>query len=139
MPAIPRRHHREAGGTLRGEIHSKLVTERKEHIMQSTFDLRPIHVLVAAVLGLGATAAQAVSGLTISRDQEALIAVGMGATEVERAIGRPDQIARRPYELGSIWTYEVAGPEFPVILFDVDFGTDGKVERVGERMDDEID
>jgi hypothetical protein len=107
--------------------------------MQSKLSRRTLRFLLAAGLVLGAAAAQAASGITVSRDQEALVLVGMGTAEVERAIGRPDEIAKHRVGPGAIWTYEVAGEEFPVILFDVDFGSDGKVAKVGERVEDESD
>jgi hypothetical protein len=107
--------------------------------MQSNLVLRTVRVLLTAALVLVAALAQATNGITISRDQESLVLPGMSTTEVQRAIGLPDAIAPHRVDPGTIWTYEVAGEEFPVILFDVDFGSDGKVAKVGERVEDESD
>ena len=46
------------------------------------------HALLAATMTLGAAAAQATSGYTVTKDQEALVFQGMSAAEMQRALSR---------------------------------------------------
>ena len=102
--------------------------------MKSNVNLRAIPWLLAAGLAFGAAAAQAASGVTITASDEAKVAVGMTATEVQQNLGRPADIISYRNESGPTWTYEVVGAPFGITEFDVDFGSDGNVVSVGERV-----
>lgn len=102
--------------------------------MESKINLRKLRWLLAAGLTFGVAAAQAASGVTITAGDEAKVAVGMSTTEVQQNLGRPADIVRYRNESGPTWTYEVDGAPFGVTEFDVDFGSDGKVVSVGERV-----
>ncbi len=95
---------------------------------------RTPRVLLAAGLLLGVAAAQAASGFTVTKSQEALVAPGMSAAEVQQALGRPEANIKYGNEPGRTFTYRVAGIE--QTLFDVDFSADGKVASTSERMDE---
>jgi outer membrane protein assembly factor BamE (lipoprotein component of BamABCDE complex) len=88
--------------------------------------------LLAAGLFLGVAAAQAASGYTVTPKQEALVAPGMSTDEVRQALGTPERDATYGNEPGPTWTYEVVGASG--VVFDVDFGSDGKVTSVSERV-----
>lgn len=102
------------------------------------FKLTPLssRVLLAAGLALGAVAAQAAGGATVLKSQESLITPGMSRAEVQQAIGRPGHDVKYGNEPGPTWTYGVASATGGVTLFDVDFGQDGKVAAVSERMEE---
>ena len=102
--------------------------------MKSEINLRAIRWLLVAGLAFDAAAAQAASGVSITQSQEPNVAVGMSATEVQQNLGRPADILRYRNEPGPTWTYEVVGAPFGMTEFDVDFGSDGKVVSVGERV-----
>jgi hypothetical protein len=102
--------------------------------MKSNINLRAIRWLLAAGLAFGVAAAQAAGGVTITQSQETKVVVGMSATEVQQTLGRPADIIKYRNESGPTWTYEVEGAPFGVTEFDVDFGSDGKVVSVGERV-----
>jgi outer membrane protein assembly factor BamE (lipoprotein component of BamABCDE complex) len=89
-------------------------------------------MLLAAGLFVGVAAAQASSGFTITPNQEIRVTPGMTAAEVQQALGRPAQNIQYGNELGRTFTYQVIGSE--QTLFDVDFGADGTVASVGERL-----
>jgi len=90
--------------------------------------------LLAAGLLFGVVAAQAASGLTVKPSQETLVAPGMSTAAVLRALGRPSRNIHYGNEPGRTFTYQVIGKEDT--LFDVDFGADGKVASVSERMNE---
>jgi outer membrane protein assembly factor BamE (lipoprotein component of BamABCDE complex) len=94
----------------------------------------PPRALWAAALFLGAAAAQAAGGYTVTKSQEALVAPGMSATAVQQALGRPEANVKFRNEPGPTYTYRISG--VGQTLFDVDFGADGKVASVRERMDE---
>ena len=102
--------------------------------MKSNINLRAIRWLLTAGLAFGAAAAHAASGVSITQSQETRVAVGMSATAVQQNLGRPADILRYRNEPGPTWTYEVVGAPFGMTEFDVDFGSDGKVVSVGERV-----
>ena len=102
--------------------------------MTSKINQRAIRWLLAAGLAFGAAAAQAAGGVTITQSQEATVGVGMSASQVEQILGRPADIITYGRAPGPTWTYEVEGSPFGVTEFDVDFGSDGKVMSVGERV-----
>ena len=102
--------------------------------MKSKVNVRAIRWLLAAGLAFGAAAAQAASGVTITQSQEATVGVGMSASQVEQILGRPANVFTYGRSPGPTWTYEVDGAPFGVTEFDVDFGSDGRVMSVGERV-----
>ena len=102
--------------------------------MNSNVTLRAIPWLLAAGLAFGAAAAQAASGVTITANDEAKVAVGMTTSEVQQSLGRPADIISFRNESGPTWTYEVDGAPFGVTEFDIDFGPDGKVVSASERV-----
>jgi hypothetical protein len=89
-------------------------------------------LLLAAGLFAGAVAVQAASNASVKPGQEALVADGMDTSSVQHALGSPAVKHRFVSEPGATWTYRVAGKEQTV--FDVDFGTDGRVASAEERM-----
>jgi len=89
-------------------------------------------VLLAAGLFLGAAAAQAAGGFTVTKGQEALVKPGMSTAEVQSALGHPEQNLHYRNEPGPTFTYSVAGTEDTV--FDVDFGANGQVASTSERV-----
>ena len=102
--------------------------------MKSNIKLRTIPWLLATGLAFGAAAAQGASGGTIAQSQEATVGVGMSATQIEQILGRPADIFRYGRAAGTTWTYEVNRAPFRMTEFDIDFGSDGKVMSVGERL-----
>jgi outer membrane protein assembly factor BamE (lipoprotein component of BamABCDE complex) len=94
-------------------------------------------LLLAAGLFLGAAAAQAASGFTVNPSQQALVTPGMSAAEVQSALGRPARNIKYVNQPGPTFTYLVIGKKDT--LFDVDFGADGKVTSLSERMKNELD
>ena len=91
-------------------------------------------MLVATGLLLGLAAAHAASGFTVNHGQEAQVAPGMNMDEVQQVLGRPSHDVKYLGEPGRTWTYIVVGNDETV--FDVDFGADGKVASIGERMEE---
>ena len=87
--------------------------------------------LVAAGFALGLTAAHAMSGFSVTHQQEKQINVGMAQSDVLAALGTPDNNVHYGSEPGRTFTYHVTGD--PEVLFDVDFDADGKVLSTSER------
>ena len=102
--------------------------------MKSNIKLRTIPWLFAAGLAFGAAGAQGASGVTITQSQETTVGVGLSAAQVEQILGPPAAIFRYGTGAGPTWTYVVNGVTFGTTDFDVDFGSDGKVMSVGERV-----
>ncbi len=90
--------------------------------------------MLTAALVAGAAAAQAASGYTISKDQEALVGPGMSAAQVQQTLGHPGRSVQFGNEPGPTFTYHVVDNERTI--FEVDFGADGKVVSTDERVDD---
>jgi outer membrane protein assembly factor BamE (lipoprotein component of BamABCDE complex) len=84
----------------------------------------------------GVAAANAAAGYSVNQKQESLVTVGMSQTDVQQAIGRPSRKVQFGNEPGPTWTYDVAGVADQATLFDVDFGSDGKVASISERLDE---
>lgn len=86
-----------------------------------------------AAFGLiaGAIAAQAAAGFTVSAADEQLVKVGMSQDEVRAAIGVPARNITFKATGLTTWTYQRADVE---TVFDVDFGTNGKVTAAGGRL-----
>ena len=105
--------------------------------MSTLFKMPAPRLLLAAGLTLGAVAAHAASGFTVSPDQEQLVSVGMSQAEVLQALGRPAMNQHFMNEPGLTWTYDVPANIQHHTLFDVDFTADGKVASVSERVIDD--
>jgi hypothetical protein len=90
-------------------------------------------ILLAAGLVFGAVAAQAAGGITIEKSQEGLVRLNMSTADVQQALGRPSRNIQYGNEPGPTFSYHVLGTE--ETLFEVDFGGDGKVVSVDERLE----
>lgn len=101
--------------------------------MNTPFTRFSPRAILATGLLFAVAAAQAASGVAITESREALVKQGMSAAEVEQAVGRPAEKARFLNEPGPLWTYNVTGGVYPMAVFEVDFGADGKVASVIER------
>lgn len=88
-------------------------------------------VLLAAGLLAGVAAAQAAAGFTIQPSQESMVTPGMTQAQVQQALGQPERNVQYLNEPGPTFTYQVASLD-PVV-FDVDFGADGRVLTANER------
>ncbi len=88
--------------------------------------------VLAAGLALGAVAAHAMSGYTVTPAQEQTVRAGQTPVEVRQILGKPAHIERFFGEAGPVWTYAVSGGLSPTSLFEVSFGPDGKVAMVIE-------
>lgn len=88
--------------------------------------------LLAAGLFFGVAAAQAASGFVVTPRQEGLVSPGMSQADVQQTLGRPAHNVQYHKEPGRTWTYSVAGNDNA--LFDVDFGSDGRVLEANQRM-----
>jgi len=104
--------------------------------MNTTLKMAAPRLLLAAGLLLGAVAAQAASGFSISPADEQKVSVGMSQAEVMQVLGRPSRNQHFMNEPGLTWTYEVPAGLESRTLFDIDFGADGKVASVNERFVD---
>jgi len=90
-------------------------------------------LIVAGSLLLGFAAAHASSGFTVTPDQEKLVTVGMTVSEVQQTLGHPALTEQFHNEPGRTLSYNVVGGADQSMLFDVDFGANGKVASVSER------
>ncbi|MEO8278270.1 MAG: hypothetical protein ABI564_01190 [Ideonella sp.] len=88
--------------------------------------------LLAAGLLLCVAAADAAGGYSITESQEALVSPGMTQSDVKQALGQPARAIQYPNESGPTFTYGIV--DMQGTLFDVDFGADGKVASVDERV-----
>ena len=103
--------------------------------MKSGIHLRSMGWLLAAGLAFGAAAAHGrETGVPITQNQEAKVAAGMTAAEVQQSLGRPADIVKYRNAVGPTWIYEVDGATFGVTQFDVEFGSDGKVASAAESV-----
>jgi len=80
------------------------------------------------------TTAVAAKGTSIAESEEPSIAVGMNATDVTQLLGRPASAYRYRNAPGATWTYHVRSGPFGPAEFDIDFGADGRVRSVAERI-----
>ena len=103
--------------------------------MTSKINVRTTPWLLAAGLAFGSAAAQAATGVTVTERQESAVAVGMGISEVQQALGRPAHIVKYANEPGPTWIYETAQGPFGAKEFDIDFGSDGKVVSASEVVE----
>jgi outer membrane protein assembly factor BamE (lipoprotein component of BamABCDE complex) len=96
-------------------------------------------ILLATSLLFCITAIQAASGFNVRPEQEGTVKVGMTMAEVEQALGRPARSIKYRTEPGPTWTYNVLVNTVPPTVVEVNFGADGKVTSVGQRMLTELD
>jgi hypothetical protein len=115
------------------EAFRDLSADAKELDMISR-NLRSTRWILAAGLTFGAIAAQAASGVTVTRTQAIAVAAGMTSAEVQQILGRPAYIAKYRSEPGPTWTYHVVGTLFGTTAFEVDFDSDGTVTSARERI-----
>ena len=104
--------------------------------MKTAVKMPAPRLLLTGGLMFGAVAAQAASGFYISPADEQKVSVGMSQAEVMQVLGRPARNQHFMNEPGLTWTYEVPAGLDNHTLFDIDFGTDGKVASVNERFVD---
>ncbi len=90
--------------------------------------------LAASSLLMVFACVHAADGFIVRADQEGLIKPGMTRDEVQSKLGKPSKNVKYPNEPGRTWTYEVSGKTLPLVVFDVDFGPDGKVMSSSERI-----
>jgi len=86
--------------------------------------------LLAAFMVTGVVAAHA-AGLTILRSQEAQIQPGMTMGQVVQMLGRPAENSKYMGAPGATLSYGVVNSD--MTMFDVAFGSDGKVIGKSER------
>lgn len=86
---------------------------------------------MAAVLMAGAALAHAAPGFTVQAQDQQLVKTGMTQDEVRAALGTPSRSLQFQGLHTTTWTYQ--RPEVNIV-FDVDFGSDGKVIATGERQ-----
>jgi outer membrane protein assembly factor BamE (lipoprotein component of BamABCDE complex) len=89
--------------------------------------------LLALGLVLGAAAAHAAKGVTVTPDQEKMVTPGMTAEEVRQTLGRPELVEKFRNESGPTWTYKVQANDGTNLVFDVDFSVSGQVASVSQR------
>lgn len=93
-----------------------------------------IGLATAALLVAAATPALAEpAGVTVVESQEASIKVGMTSAEVRQILGRPQRINQYRNQPGATYAYVLVGKYDTV--FEVDFGSDGKVINTDERIE----
>jgi len=106
--------------------------------MTSKRNHRTARGLLAIALVAAAASTSAATGFVVTERQASVIAPGMTADEVRSALGSPARIIRYQTESGPTWTYTVVGilgvGAGESVVFDVDFGADGKVAKTAERM-----
>jgi outer membrane protein assembly factor BamE (lipoprotein component of BamABCDE complex) len=88
---------------------------------------------------LSSAVTHAAGGFTVNPEQEEQVKVGMTMTEVLQALGRPSRNIKYGNEPGPTWVYNVNGNTISPAVFEVDFGADGKVASVHQRMPSELD
>ena len=94
----------------------------------------PVRWLLAASLLFGVTASHAANGISVTRQQEAQVKVGMNAGEVTQLLGRPARNVQFRNEPGPLWFYDVIGMT-DATIFEVAFSADGKVISTREYLD----
>jgi len=92
-------------------------------------------LLLTAGLLLGAAAAHAAGGYSVTAAQENRVSPGMDRAAVQQALGTPEINVQYLNEPGRTWSYQVIGTESK--LFDVDFSANGKVLSTSERIVDD--
>ena len=96
-------------------------------------------VLISLLFGGTVAAVASPGGYMVDPRQETMIQKGMSKAEVENLIGRPPREATYAVAKGSTWAYGVRGRVYldfisaENIVYEVDFGPDGRVVWSGER------
>src|SRR4051812_33279067 len=108
-------------------------SNQKENAVKLKFDPRFTGWLLAGLV-LSSAEAQAANGYAVSTNQENAIAIGMSASEVQQALGRPARTAHYFNAPGPTWTYTVIAPLFGRTEFNIDFGSDNRVIAKGEMV-----
>ena len=90
-------------------------------------------LLVACALATTAQAAIKLFGVSVTRDQEAAVRIGMTTQEVLALLGPPATRAHYRIAPGPSWSYQVSGLLPNTYSFDVQFGADGRVIGASER------
>ena len=89
--------------------------------------------ILAAGFAMATIAANAAYGITVTRGQAAAVRIGMTPDAVRQVLGRPSNVFSYRSAPGSSWTYGVVGSG-ETSVFDVDFGSDGRVISARERV-----
>ena len=95
--------------------------------------------LVFGLLGAGTAAVMAANGYVVDALQQKMVQPGMTKAEVQNMLGKPPREATYAIAQGSTWVYSVRGrPQIDFIsvehiVYEVDFGADGRVVRAAER------
>jgi hypothetical protein len=100
--------------------------------MKSKLMIRLAAAIAFASLALGAQSALR-SGISVTKQQEYSIRVGMTAEEVLAILGPPASRFSYRAEPGPSWSYTVTGLLPDNYSFEVQFGADGKVAYAHER------
>ena len=104
--------------------------------------LKPQTIYRSIILGLlcaTASVAMAAKGYVVDPRDERMVQPGMTKAEVQNAIGKPPREMTYAIAQGSTWVYSVRGRPYidfispENIVYEVDFGADGRVIRAGER------
>ena len=106
----------------------------KTSTMHANSFLRPAHLRaagMAALLMAAAALAHAAPGFTVQAQDQQLVKIGMTQDQVRAALGTPARSLQFQGLHTTTWTYQ--RPEVEIV-FDVDFGNDGKVIATGERQ-----
>jgi len=90
--------------------------------------------LIASCLAMACAVTQASQGYAVMSGQEGAVKKGMSMAEVERELGAPAARVGFGNVPGPTWSYHVADSGFDRTVFDVDFGADGTVISMGERL-----
>jgi len=88
-------------------------------------------VLAAGMVASVTLAHAAAPGFTVQARDQQLVKVGMTQEDVRAALGTPARSLHLQAQNTTTWTYQRPEAE---IVFDVDFGTNGKVIAAGERQ-----
>ena len=98
----------------------------------SFFRLAPLRTAgMAALMLAGAAVAHAAPGFTVQARDQQLVKLGMTQDEVRAALGTPARSLHLQGLHTTTWTYQRPDAE---LVFDVDFGNDGKVIAASERQ-----
>jgi outer membrane protein assembly factor BamE (lipoprotein component of BamABCDE complex) len=86
---------------------------------------------MATLLSAAAALAHAAPGFTVQAGDQPLVKPGMSQDQVRAALGTPARSTQFHGQHTTTWTYQ--RPEVETV-FDVDFGSEGKVIATGERQ-----
>ena len=86
--------------------------------------------IVAGLIAGAAAATAAPAGFTVTQKEQQQVRIGMTQDEVRAALGTPARNIHFQQTDRTTWTYQRAEIE---LVFDVEFGADGKVVAAAER------